>query len=107
MRARGDFAGLAPVAADAADEGATATESVAACICRGLRRQFAIELLPSRTGVPARLILSCCLSRPGRQFHRERTTVGPRTQSTAKPGVPRSNRRQPLPNSAVPATHAR
>ena len=32
----------------AGDAGATATESVAACICRELRRQYAIESLPSR-----------------------------------------------------------
>jgi hypothetical protein len=31
-------------------EGATATDSVAACICRGLRRQYAIESLPSGAG---------------------------------------------------------
>jgi len=38
MRERGDLAGLA----GAAEDGATATESVAACICQGLRRLNAI-----------------------------------------------------------------
>ena len=40
------------------DVGATATESVAACICRGLRRQYAIESVPSCAGLePASTIL--------------------------------------------------
>jgi hypothetical protein len=47
MRERGDLTGLAAAGAGptiaAADLAATATESVAACICRGLRRQYAIE----------------------------------------------------------------
>jgi hypothetical protein len=38
MRERGDLAGFA----GAADDGATATESVAACICQGLWRLNAI-----------------------------------------------------------------
>jgi hypothetical protein len=33
------------------EEGATATESVAACICPRLRRQYAIESLPSPAGL--------------------------------------------------------
>ncbi len=45
MRGRGD---LVPFSSAGDDEGATATESVAACICRGLRRQYAIGSLPSR-----------------------------------------------------------
>src|SRR5438034_6142756 len=48
MRGRGD---LAPFSSACDDEGATATESVAACICRGLRRQYAIGSLPSRAGL--------------------------------------------------------
>jgi hypothetical protein len=40
MRGRGDFTGFAATA----EEGATATDSVAACICPRLRRQYAIEL---------------------------------------------------------------
>ena len=32
------------------DDGATATDSVAACICRGLRRQYAIESVPHVRG---------------------------------------------------------
>ena len=36
------------------DDGATATCSVAACICRGVRRQNAIESPPSRAGRRAR-----------------------------------------------------
>jgi hypothetical protein len=43
MRDRGDLAGLT----DTGAEGATATESVAACICLELRRQYAIGSLPS------------------------------------------------------------
>jgi hypothetical protein len=43
MRDRGDLAGFTGTAAG----GATATDSVAACICRGLRCQYAIESLPS------------------------------------------------------------
>jgi hypothetical protein len=35
------------------EEGATATESVAACICPWLRRQYAIESLPSPAGLEA------------------------------------------------------
>ena len=50
MRGRGDLAGFA---GGTADEGATATDSVAACICGGLRRQYAIESLPSRAGLEA------------------------------------------------------
>jgi hypothetical protein len=48
MRDRGALTGLADAGAGAAvaDLAATATESVAACICRGLRRQYAIESLP-------------------------------------------------------------
>lgn len=46
MRDRGDLAGFAATG----EEGATATESVAACICLDLRRQYAISLLPSLTG---------------------------------------------------------
>ncbi len=48
MRERGDLAGLTATGAStvAAYSSATATESVAACICRGLRRQYAIESLP-------------------------------------------------------------
>src|ERR1700694_1369307 len=46
MRERGDLAAFA----GAGEEGATATDSVAACICLELRRQYAIELLPSRAG---------------------------------------------------------
>src|SRR3984957_5233048 len=51
MPVRGDLSGRAGLgAADAgkAEAGAMATESVAACICPGLRRQYAIESLPSR-----------------------------------------------------------
>jgi hypothetical protein len=69
MRARGDLAGLAPVAADAADEGATATESVAACICRGLRRQFAIEITAfarAPDALPPHPV-SCCIAGPSRR----------------------------------------
>ena len=40
--------GLGRRCAGKAEAGATATESVAACICPGLRRQYAIESLPSR-----------------------------------------------------------
>jgi hypothetical protein len=47
MPERGDLSGLADLgAAGKADAGATATESVAACICPGFRRQYAIESLP-------------------------------------------------------------
>jgi hypothetical protein len=46
MRERGDLAGFT----GASNDGATATESVAACICRWLRRQYAIASLPSRAG---------------------------------------------------------
>lgn len=42
MRARG-FPGLAATGAD----GATATDSVAACICVGVHRRYAIPTLPS------------------------------------------------------------
>jgi hypothetical protein len=42
MRERGDFA-----RSTTGEAGATATESVAACICRGVRRQNAIESLSS------------------------------------------------------------
>ena len=45
MRERGDFGGLTATA----EEGATATDSVAACICPRLRRQYAIGL-PAFTG---------------------------------------------------------
>jgi hypothetical protein len=38
--------GLGVADAGKADAGATATESVAACICLGFRRQYAIESLP-------------------------------------------------------------
>jgi hypothetical protein len=47
MRERDDLTVLATMGAGTADGGATATESVAACICLGLRRQYAIESLPS------------------------------------------------------------
>jgi hypothetical protein len=47
MRERGGFTAFT----GAGDEGATATESVAACICPRLRRQYAIESLPSPAGV--------------------------------------------------------
>ena len=45
MRERGDLeGGLATAGAGAAEEGATATDSVAACIWGGLRRQYAIAI---------------------------------------------------------------
>src|ERR1700675_4557057 len=44
MRERGDLAAFTGTG----EEGATATDSVAACICLELRRQYAIELLPLR-----------------------------------------------------------
>src|SRR5258705_10328625 len=47
MRERGDLTAFTV----AGDEGATATESVAACICPRLRRQYAIETLPSPAGL--------------------------------------------------------
>jgi hypothetical protein len=50
MPVRGDLGGLAAAGADTDDNGATATESVAACICRGLRRQYAIGAVPSCGG---------------------------------------------------------
>ncbi len=43
MRGRGDLA----VLTGADDDGATATDSVEACICGWLRRQYAIGSLPS------------------------------------------------------------
>jgi hypothetical protein len=46
MPERGDLAGFAAMGTSKADAGAIATDSVAACICRGLRRQYAIESLP-------------------------------------------------------------
>jgi hypothetical protein len=47
MRGRGDLTGLA---AAGADDGATATESVAACICHELRRLYAIAYLAFTCG---------------------------------------------------------
>jgi hypothetical protein len=44
MLERDDFIGLA--GGGTAEVGTTATDSVAACICRGLRRQYAIDSLP-------------------------------------------------------------
>jgi hypothetical protein len=50
MRERGGFTAFT----GPGDEGATATESVAACICPRLRRQYAIESLPSPAGLEGR-----------------------------------------------------
>src|SRR5260370_38325086 len=47
MRERGDLAGFT----GAGKDGATATDSVAACICPGLRRQYAIGSLPRLRGL--------------------------------------------------------
>ena len=108
MPARGDLAGLAAVAAGAAGEGATATESVAACICRVVRRQLAMDHC-LRAGHGSRPASSCVMLHFRAEpppFRPERAAFGCRTQSTAKSAVPRSNWRQPLPNSPAPATKA-
>jgi len=51
MRERGARSGLA---AGAGAGSTSAAESAAACICRELRRQYAIESLPHGGGEPAR-----------------------------------------------------
>jgi len=55
MRERGDLTGLAAAGAGTADDGATATDSVAACICHELRRLYAIDILPSPAATGNRL----------------------------------------------------
>src|SRR6202163_4295594 len=102
MRERGDLAGFTGTAAG----GATATESVAACICRGLRRQYAIESLPSRADLEIgpgldTTWITCGLpersSTPFGQVNARFSDV--RAQSNLKTAVLRSNRRQPFQNS--------
>src|ERR1700694_316696 len=58
MRERGDLSGFTGTG----NEGATATESVAACICPGLRRQYAIRITAFTCGPrmrPALYYLVC------------------------------------------------
>src|SRR4051812_7404081 len=101
MRERGDLTGFT----GAADDGATATESVAACICNRLWRRYAIGSVAFIYGPD---VIASQYNPVGPRANRypvrarKHSTSDIRAQSNAKPPILRSNRRQATQDSTAP-----